>query len=152
MEVRMDLVPLLQKVELFEGLTPEELQAVAALCAERVFHAGDLITRQGEAGDEMYVICEGWVEVVPSAPPGAASPRAVVNLGRGQLIGEMTLVDYGPRSASVRAISEPTVLQAMHRDRFTKLCEHDFHVGYLVMRNMAADLSFKLRHRNLTGR
>jgi len=148
----MDLLPLLQKVELFDGLSPDELQAVADLCSEQVFHAGDTVTRQGEAGNEMYVICEGWVEVIPNPPPGGAGPRAVVNLGRGQLIGEMTLVDYGPRSASVRAISEPTVLQAIDRDRFTELCEHDFRLGYLVMRNMAADLSFKLRHRNLTGR
>lgn len=148
----MDLVPLLQKVELFEGLTPDELQAVAGLCAERVCRSGDTITQQGEPGEEMFVICEGWVEVIPSTPAGGANPRAVVNLGRGQLIGEMTLVDYGPRSASVKAISDPTVLQAIHREQFTELCEQDYRLGYLVMRNMAADLSFKLRHRNLTGR
>jgi CRP-like cAMP-binding protein len=148
----MDLVPLLQKVELFDGLTPHELQEVAALCAEQVYHPGDTVTRQGEPGSEMYVICEGWVEVIPGMPPGSGTPRAVVNLGRGQLIGEMTLVDYGPRSASVRALSEPTIVQAIDRERFTELCEQDYHLGYLVMRNMAADLSFKLRHRNLTGR
>jgi CRP-like cAMP-binding protein len=148
----MDLVPLLQKVELFDGLTQAELQAVAALCTEQTYHPGDTLTRHGEPGSEMYVICEGWVEVIPGMSPGGGAPRAVVNLGRGQLIGEMTLVDNGPRSASVRALSEPTVVQAIDRERFTQLCEQDFHLGYLVMRNMAADLSFKLRHRNLTGR
>jgi CRP/FNR family transcriptional regulator, cyclic AMP receptor protein len=148
----MDLVPLLRKVELFDGLTEDELRAVSSLCQERIFHAGDSITLQGEPGEHMFVICEGWAEVTPSAPAGGATPRAVVNLGRGQLIGEMTLVDYGPRSASVRAMSDPTVLQAIHREQFIALCEKDFHLGYLVMHNLAADLSFKLRHRNLTGR
>jgi CRP/FNR family cyclic AMP-dependent transcriptional regulator len=150
--VQMDLIELLRKVELFEGLSDEEIKSVAALCRERTFSADEVITQQGEPGREMYVICEGWVEVVPSGPPSQAAPRAVVNLGMGQLIGEMTLVDAGPRSATVRALSDPTTVQVLDGDSFSRLCEHDYRLGFIVMRNMAADLSFKLRHRNLAGR
>jgi CRP-like cAMP-binding protein len=63
----------------------------------------------------------------------------------------MALVDQGPRSATVRSISDNTVVLAIDRQGFVDLCERDNHLGYVVMRNMAADLSFKLRHRNLTG-
>ncbi len=76
----MDLLPLLQKVELFDGLSPDELHAVADLCSEQILHAGDTVTRQGEAGSEIYVICEGWVDVIPNAPPGGAGPRAASGL------------------------------------------------------------------------
>jgi CRP-like cAMP-binding protein len=148
----MDLVSVLSKVELFDGLTPEELKAVAGICAQREYQSGKVITTQGEAGRELYVICDGFVEVVLSGSALNPAPRTVVHLGRGQLFGEMALVDYGPRSATVKAIADQTIIQAIDRDDFNRLCEQDLHLGFTVMRNMAADLSFKLRHYHLTGR
>jgi CRP/FNR family transcriptional regulator, cyclic AMP receptor protein len=68
------------------------------------------------------------------------------------VLGEMALLDQGPRSASLRANSEPTVLQVLQRNQFEKLCQENTRIGYIVMRNLAADLSFKLRHRNLNER
>jgi CRP-like cAMP-binding protein len=148
----MDVIGVLSKVELFDGLRREELEAVARICRERRFRSGDVITRQGEAGSELFVICDGFVEVVLSGSGQNPSPRTVVNLGRGQLFGEMALVDFGPRSATVRAVKDDTVLQVIDREDFNRLCEGDYHLGYTVMRNMAADLSFKLRHWHLAGR
>ncbi len=112
----------------------------------------DVLTTQGEPGDELYVICDGFVEVLRSETPSDPSPRAVVNLGQGQIVGEMSLVDLGPRSATVRTISEKTVVQVIQRDDFERLCDENYHLGYTVMRNIAADLSFKLRHQNLASR
>ena len=67
-----------------------------------------------------------------------------------QLIGEMSLVDRGPRSATVRAIQDPTIVQVIQHEEFQALCQKNNRIGYLVMLNIAADLSFKLRHRNLS--
>ena len=78
--------------------------------------------------------------------------RVVVNLGEGQIVGEMALIDLGPRSATVRAVTEPTTVQVIRREDFDRLCQENNHIGYIVMRNLAADLSFKLRHRNLSER
>ena len=64
----------------------------------------------------------------------------------------MALVDGGPRSASLRAISDPTVVQVIHRSDFEQLCTKNTRLGYIVFRNLAADLSFKLRIRNLSER
>ena len=41
------------------------------------------------------------------------------------------------------------IVDVIDRDAFTRLCNEDKAIGYIVMRNMAVDLSFKLRHRNL---
>jgi CRP-like cAMP-binding protein len=76
----------------------------------------------------------------------------MVNLGRGQIFGEMALVDHGPRSATVRAVTNGTILQAIRRQEFNRLCEANHHLGFIVMRNMASDLSFKVRHRHMAGR
>ena len=148
----MELVPILKGVELFDGITPEELAAVTRLCQERRLRSGEVITAQGEPGEELFIVCEGFVEVVLSRSQNDPSPRAMVNLGRGQIFGEMALVDHGPRSATVRAVTDGTVVQAIRRQDFNRLCETNHHLGFIVMRNMASDLSFKVRHYHLAGR
>lgn len=145
----MDLVSGLRKVELFAGLSDPELAKVAEICEEKTFQAGDHITGEGDPGDQLFVIIEGQVEVIRA---GSEGPKTVVHLGQGQVIGEMALLDLGPRSATIRVISDDANLQAIHHDRFMKLCDEQHHLGYVVMRNLAADLSFKLRHQHLTGR
>jgi CRP/FNR family cyclic AMP-dependent transcriptional regulator len=150
-ENKMDLTQVLQSVDLFEGLAVDEIEEVAHICSEQRFSKGQLITREGEQGDELYIITEGFVEVLLGEKP-SSSAIVVVSLGSGQVIGEMALLDQGPRSASLRATSEPTILQVIQRNQFDKLCQENTHIGYIVMRNLAADLSFKLRHRNLNQR
>ncbi|NIM22482.1 MAG: cyclic nucleotide-binding domain-containing protein, partial [Candidatus Latescibacteria bacterium] len=103
--------------------------------------AGEIVAKQGDTGDELFVIWEGLVEVVHEETPEDPAPRTVVNLGQGQVFGEMALVDFGPRSATVRVISEQATLQAIPREAFLEVCETFNHLGYVVMRNMAADLS-----------
>jgi CRP/FNR family cyclic AMP-dependent transcriptional regulator len=151
-EAQMDLISILKRVELFEGLGPTQLEAVAKICRERSFSAGQLVTGQGDPSDELFIICEGFVEIVLDGTSQTSAPRTVVSLGPGQIVGEMGLVDYGPRSATVRATSEPTVVQAIQRTDFEALCDTDNQLGYTVMRNMAADLSFKLRRSNYAER
>jgi CRP-like cAMP-binding protein len=148
----MSLTDMLSQVELFDGLDEAELDQIAAICQLRSLKAGEVVTKQGEAGDELFVIGDGLVEVVHEETPQDPSPRTVVNLGQGQVFGEMALVDYGPRSATIRVISDEATLQAIDREAFMQVCETYSHLGYVVMRNMAADLSFKLRHQHLIGR
>ncbi|MCZ6531115.1 MAG: cyclic nucleotide-binding domain-containing protein [Chloroflexi bacterium] len=148
----MTLSDRLSQVELFEGLEPDEIDLIAAICEERTLSSGHVVAKQGDAGDELFVIWEGLVEVVHEETPEDPAPRTVVNLGQGQVFGEMALVDFGPRSATVRVISEKATLQAIPRKAFLETCELHNHLGYAVMRNMAADLSFKLRHQHLIGR
>lgn len=147
-----ELLSVLRQAALFEGLSAEELESIAALCQARTFRSGEIITTQGERGDELFVVSQGFVEVTLTNPEAGAEPRTVVHLGPGQIVGEMSLVDRGPRSATVRALTDGARLQSLKRDAFLQLCQTNTHLGYTVMRNMAADLSFKLRHRMLTGR
>ena len=100
---------------------------------------------------------EGLVEVlIPGVAvpdfPGTPEMTAVVRLGRGQIFGEMALVDRGARSATVRCVQDDTTLFIIGRDALAQLCESDYHIGYVVMQNLARDLSFKLRLRNLLTR
>ena len=143
----MKIKEILRGIELFDGLSDVDLEQVAAVCQERQLNRGELLVKEGDLGDELFIITDGFVEVLLETPR-----RVVVNLGTGQISGEMALVDGGPRSATLRAISEPTVVQVIHRTDFDKLCDENARVGYIVFRNLAADISFKLRHRNLSER
>lgn len=147
----MDLVEFLRTVELFDGLDEAELEKMAAICSERSYQSGDLITRRGDHSDEMYIVTQGFAEVVVEKTREAGS-RVVFNLGSGQVIGENALLDFGPRSTTVRAVEDPTLVQVIKREDFERLCEQHPHIGYSVMHNLAIDLSFKLRRRNLSQR
>jgi CRP-like cAMP-binding protein len=144
----MTLLPLMKAVELFHGLTDAQLQRLLDISQEVVYHDGDVIFEQGAAGDALYFISEGQVEICIRCTPGTAE-RTEVFLGRGQIFGEMALVDRGTRSATVRCCQDDTILRVIQGDAFTALCEADTAIGYVIMRNIACDLSFKLRHRNL---
>jgi len=147
----MELTRVLQSIDLFEGLNSVELEQIAAICTERQYEKNEIIVNQGESGNELYVITAGFAEVeLGDKPKGSA--RVVVSLGSGQVIGEMALLDQGPRSASIRATGDPTRVQVIEREAFENLCNNNNHIGYIVMRNLAVDLSFKLRHRNLSER
>jgi CRP/FNR family transcriptional regulator, cyclic AMP receptor protein len=141
-----DLKQVLRGVMLFAGLSDEELDLVAAICNERQLQRGDVLAEQGAPGDEFYVVTNGFLEI--SIGGDEASSQVLVNLGKGQIIGEMALIDQGPRSATVRAISEAAV-QVIRRADFENLCDKNNRIGYSVMKDIAADLSFKLRHRNM---
>jgi hypothetical protein len=91
----------LRRVPLFRMLTPEDLQRVASVATERWFDDGETLIREGEPGDELFVVVEGRVRVVQRAPDG--SERTVRTYGEGDHIGELAVLLARPRAASVVA-------------------------------------------------
>ncbi len=144
----MALIDLLRTVHLFSGLSHEQLDRLLAISEEEIYQDGDIIFEQGAKGDKLYIISEGQVEIrIRKQPDGPE--RSQVFLGRGQVFGEMALLDEGARSATVRCSRDRTVLRTIEDGAFAQLCGTDTAIGYIIMHNMAMDLSFKLRHRNL---
>jgi CRP/FNR family cyclic AMP-dependent transcriptional regulator len=144
----MSLIDLLKTVSLFNGLSDHQLQRLIDISAEEIFDDEDIIIEQGAEGDKLYFISEGQVEILVRRRPTEPN-RSQVYLGRGQIFGEMALIDMGKRSATVRCSQDHTVLRVVDSEDFSDLCGSDTAIGYIIMRNMAIDLSFKLRHRNL---
>lgn len=149
-----ELASLLKRSDLFCDLTDEAIGHLIAIGRWETYNAGETIIREGDPADNLYIVQKGMVEVVVprgTVPdiPGPPEPQPVVRLGEGQMFGEMGLVDQGRRSATVRALVDGTTVFVLPREAFLNLCESSHFIGYIVMRNIARDLSFKLRHRNL---
>lgn len=142
-----DVKTLLEDLHLFVGLSEEELAKITAVCHPIHIPAHQDIIQQNTTGNKMYIIADGSVEVYVK---GLDNQRSLVNLGKGQLFGEMAIIDQGYRSASVRATAEGADLYEVDKADFYALCQADNHIGFMFMRNLAIDLAFKLRHRNLT--
>lgn len=142
----MDLVHILRRIELFQELSDAQLERIAAISRREDYAEGEAILNQNTPGDSMYVIAEGQVCIGRAEPDGGFQP--ILFLGQGQIFGEVALLDQGARSASVIADQDHTVLHAMARDSFLALCRQDTGMGFIIMKNLATDLAFKLRHRN----
>jgi Na+-transporting methylmalonyl-CoA/oxaloacetate decarboxylase gamma subunit len=85
------------------------------------FAPGAAIFRQGEAGDKVYVVNRGEVEVIQETPEGGAG--LIARLGPGEHFGEMALIRRAPRMATVRAVTEVEVL-AIKAGAFASLFAH----------------------------
>ena len=93
------------QVPLFGDLSKRELQILAANCREREYPAGATLLRQGETGVGLFIITGGKVRVAQRSADG--EERDLGTFERGAVLGEMSLLDDLPRTATVTAL-EPT--------------------------------------------
>ena len=118
----LDRILFLRQVPLFGNLAPEDLQQIAQIATERVFSPNEYVCREGEIGDELFVIVEGQVKITKGMNGGA---RTLRTLQVGEHIGELAILREQPRSASavadtgnVRALAiRGAALKSILRDR-----------------------------------
>ena len=156
----MEKIDILRRTDIFYDLTSAQLEMLASICEERVARLGDIIFEENSQGDEMFIISRGAVEILvdpslvggPGAKKRGSMPVTIATLRSGQTFGEIALVDQGLRTASSRCAETETQLLAIPRNKFMKLCDTYPEMGYRVMRNIAADLAFKIRGSDLAIR
>ncbi len=90
-------VPVLKEIPLFAGLSKRHMQRLASVARPVRFSANATIVRAGARGDSFYVILDGEASVV--------TPRGSSLMGPLSFFGEMSLIDGGPRSATVRTVT-----------------------------------------------
>lgn len=153
----MTNVHVLEQVDIFAELTPAQLELIDKLCAQKSFSQGEVIFQENSPSREFFIIMDGQVEIqIDPDTIGDGTdtyqPSTIAVLRRGQSFGEVAIIDPGVRSASARCGSETCKLLVVDRDDFIELLESDYQMGYLVMRNFAADLALKIRQTNLLVR
>lgn len=139
-----DVVKLLSETKIFLRLKEEELAELATMLITKKYDAGAELFREGDPGGNMFIIASGSVEVQKLRSHG--SGRVVIaRFERAGVIGEMSLVDHMPRSATVVAMT-PTVVYEFSKTSFTEMLSSQKDLSIEVLKGLAHLLAMRLRN------
>ena len=131
----------LGRVPLFSGLSKRHLRGLAGIASQERFVEGATLAEEGEPGDSFYVLLAGQAKVVRRG-------RRVADLMPGDFFGEISLLDGGPRTASVVAVTPIEVLSLSHKP-FQDLLEREPSIVLKMLEELARRL--RATERPLTG-
>jgi hypothetical protein len=123
---------LLERAPLFSALPPEILDMITAGGVERTFGAGEFVVREGEPGDELFVILDGEARVERKGSP-------LATFGPGEFFGEVAVIDGRPRSADVVAVS-PLRALAVSRELVRSTIEREPRAAWAMLEVLAGRL------------
>lgn len=135
----VNTVTRLKKINWFADLPDDMLVALAGKISECNLDKDEILFNKGDEGNSLFVILEGQVKVVTNDEDG--NEIALNKVGAGEIIGEMALLDYEPRSAGVVAIERTSTLE-LKRDDFMEILKGQPDLALSIIRN----LSKRLRH------
>ena len=115
-----DTLAFLREVRLFKDIETPELTALGLSLRERSLRRGQVLFHEGEMGEEMFVVVRG--SIVISKPVKERVEQVLARMGAGDFFGEMSLFDRSPRSATVQADSDVTLL-ALDREALRRLTD-----------------------------
>ena len=131
----------ISRVPLFAGLNEQQFAALAARTSHTSLRRGEVLFEEGDPGERLYIITEGKIKLGHSSDDGRESLLAI--LGPGEIIGELTLFDPGPRSTTATAVSSASMLSLDHADLMAVL-----DTSPEVAKHMLSALAQRLRRTN----
>jgi CRP-like cAMP-binding protein len=133
----------LQNVPIFAGLNEAALRLLWERAKEVKAAAGEVVVREGETGNRLFVVGEGQVRVCKHF--GQADEIELAKLAPGNFFGEMCILETLPRSATVQAVTD-TTLYSLTSLVFYHLYETMPAQHSILVLNIARDVSRRLRH------
>ena len=130
----------LQQVYMFRDLDLQSLVRVVDKCKVSALQSGDTVCRQGEEGQSLFIVLSGELQV-------AHEETNVATIGRGNHVGEMSILSGAPRSATVTAVSDCRLLELENSD-FRLLVQEDPITGVNLLYRISQELCTRLRATN----
>ena len=137
----MDDSDVLRQAPLFSGLDDEAADALRASLIECRLRRSEVLFREGDEGHQLYVVTDGKVKMGRTSADGRENLLAV--LGPGQMFGELSLFDPGPRQSTVTAVTD-CVMQSLTHDELLKWLTGRPEVA----QGLLAQLAHRLRRAN----
>jgi len=131
----VEKVLFLKQIDLFSEIPGEELARIARITKEIAFSSGEPIIEEGDIGDAAYMILEGSVSI-------QAGGVEVATLNKNQFVGEMSILDSEPRSATVISTATVRVLKIEREDFYEILNERNE-----IAQGIIKVLTYRLRSR-----
>ena len=148
-------IDFLKKVPIFNDLTHTEIERLASILKEVSFPASSEILKEGRAGEEMFILKEGTVDIsktltlkVGRREFGQKEKSFIrLNAENGAFFGEMGMLEENIRSATVTAVTN-CKLYTIEKVDFMEFCEKEPNIGYHIVLNIARIISSRLRKTN----
>jgi CRP/FNR family transcriptional regulator, cyclic AMP receptor protein len=128
---------LIRRVRLFSMLTPDQAQSVADSVTKRRFKRGDIVMEQGGQPNALFILLNGRARVLTADQRGREVIMAVLEAG--DYVGEMSLIDGEPASATVRC-EAPTDMLVLGRSEFARCLPEPNSMAYGILRGLVARL------------
>ena len=141
--VMTDTTELLRTCELFGDLTPEELREIVQVSEYMALEPGECLFEQGESAEAMFVVADGRLQVRSRTPVG--EEVVLAELEAGAIVGEMSIIGGGERSASVEALEEANLFR-LARDSFEALRAQNRPAAYKLILRLARMLGDRRRN------
>lgn len=137
----------LSRLELFWSFTDDELEEFKPIIQQLELTAGEMLFNEGDPGDALFIISEGSIRVFKATSGEDGSEKSLALLDAGTYIGEMTLMDGAPRTASARVESDAIILK-ISRDDFVSLLKRVPQVAVRLFLSFMRVVSDRLRNTN----
>lgn len=140
----------IKKNHLLMDLSETDLQKILEGTTPREFAANEVIMHEGDAGEAMYIMCEGAVVITKrlTLALGEDTPREKTMIRfhaeEGVILGEMALIESDVRSATVTAVTDCLMLE-LSKDKFYLILEQFPDIGVKILLRLAQYLSRRLR-------
>ncbi len=126
----------------------EIIGKIAEICNKKFFKKGTVLIREGDYGDELFIILKGEIEIIKKTLQNDEYTVTTLNADMGGIsVGELALIDNDQRSATVYAVTDCECL-VINRDNFIKFGDENPEIGLKITREIAGQLSSKLRKAN----
>jgi hypothetical protein len=122
----LEKLVVLRETQLFAGLSGEELYPVGEIAQRVVLAPGQVVVKQGDPGDALFVVSSGTLRIVKDG-------KALREIGRAAVFGEVALLDGAPRAATVEAVTDAEVLR-VPRSEFEALLDESPEIARAVIR------------------
>ncbi len=140
--VQREAAELLRSSELFAGLTPEEVREIIHVSERCALDQGEWLFEEGESAEALYVVDAGELEVLTRTDVG--EQVVLAELASGEVVGEMSIIGGGTRSASVRTMSAAELFR-LSREAFKALRDQDRPAAYKIIVRLAETLGQRRR-------
>ena len=143
---------LLRETEIFRNVTEDQIRKILKISREVTFAEGEVIMREGEDGDTLYIILEGTVEVVKSLVRGDMDEEenrknkvfTRLDASGHAVFGEIALLETMRRTATIKTMTKCRFYE-IKKDDFLNLAETDHELGFRILLNLARIVSARLR-------
>lgn len=131
----------LKKIPLFAELTEQEIYQVMKLSFEKKYPAGATLFIEGMPGEVLYIVKQGGVDILKKTAQGEV---LLSTLGAGEFLGEMSLIDTSPRSATAR-VAQDSELIVITRKCFQDMLKGDPHISAQLLLHFLRVMGGRLR-------